>query len=61
MGLEYDIFEEFPDGSAIWRAFATGLDEARNKLDELSQQSANGFFIFHAPTKQTVARSNGRK
>jgi hypothetical protein len=60
MDLEYDIFEEFPDGSAIWRAFARGLDEAQNKLDELSQQSANEFFIFHAPTKRTIARSNGR-
>ena len=52
MDFEYDIF----DGSAIWRAFARGLDEARNKLGELSQQSANEFFIFHAPTKQTIAR-----
>jgi hypothetical protein len=61
MDLEYDIFEELPDGSAIWRGFARGLDEARNKLDELSQQSANAFFIFHAPTKRTIARSNGRR
>jgi hypothetical protein len=60
MDLEYDIFEEFPDGSAIWRAYARGLDEARNKLDELSRQSTNEFFIFHAPTKQTIARSSGR-
>jgi hypothetical protein len=61
MDLEYDIFEEYPDGSAIWRAFARGLDEARSKLEELTQQSANEFFVFHAPTKQTIARSGGRK
>jgi hypothetical protein len=60
MDLEYDIFEEFPDGSAIWRAYTRGLDEARNKLDELSRQSTNEFFIFHAPTKQTIARSSDR-
>jgi hypothetical protein len=57
MDLEYDIFEQFPDGTAVWRAFAKGLDNAQNKLDELSQRSANEFFIFHAPTKRTIARS----
>jgi hypothetical protein len=61
MDLEYDIFERFPDGTSVWRAFAEGLDNARSKLDELSQRSANEFFIFHAPTKRIIARSNARK
>ncbi len=58
MDLEYDIFERLPDGAAIWRGYARGLDDAKNKLDELSRRSTNEFFVFHAPTKQTIARAN---
>ena len=61
MEQTYDIFEKFPDGSAIWRGLATGLDCARGTLEELSRRSSNEFFLFHGPTRQIVARANARE
>jgi hypothetical protein len=58
MELEYDIFELLPDGAVIWRGFGRGLDQATNKLRDLSRRSSNELFVFHAPTKQIVIRTN---
>jgi hypothetical protein len=55
---EYDVFEIFPDGAHIWRAFVRGLLEARARVVELSQASSNEFYAIHTPTKEIVANSS---
>ena len=60
MDREYDIFERFPDGSQIWRAFVKGLIEARARVVELSETSLNEFYAIHTPTKEVVATSPKR-
>jgi hypothetical protein len=55
---EYDIFEKLPDGSVRWRAFVSGLDDAKAKLSELGRVSANEHFAIHTPSKEIVARVN---
>jgi hypothetical protein len=58
---EYDVFEKFPDGSQIWRAFVKGLIEARARVVELSETSLNEFYAIHTPTKEVVATSPKRQ
>jgi hypothetical protein len=58
---EYDIFEKFPDGSHIWRAFVKGLIDARARVEELAESSANEFYAIHTPSKEVVAVSQRRK
>lgn len=60
MDREYDVFEKFPDGSHIWRAFVRGLVDARARVAQLSATSSNEFYAIHTPTKEIVATSPKR-
>jgi hypothetical protein len=55
---EYDLFEQFADGSYMWRAHASGLSAVRSKLDELSRTTTNVCFAMYVPDKAVVARVN---
>jgi len=55
---EYDLFEQFPDGSPIWRGRASGLNDAEAKLRSLASTTANECFALYLPTKQVVLRVN---
>jgi hypothetical protein len=55
---DYDLFEMFPDGSLVWLAFVPGLDNARDRLQELAKLSHNEHFAIHIPSKEIVARVN---
>jgi hypothetical protein len=55
---EYDLFEQFPDGSPMWRGRALGLPEVRRQLTELSRKTKNEYFAMHLSTKEVVARVN---
>jgi len=44
---DYDIFEEFPDGSTIWRACVFGMANVEAKMTELAIQSNNKFFALN--------------
>ena len=55
MDREYDVFEIFPDGTHIWRAFVRGLVDARARVVELSESSPNEFYAIHTLTKEVVA------
>jgi hypothetical protein len=55
---EYDIFEQFADGSVLWRALVPGLEKALAKLKELASLSPNEHFAMHTPTKTIIARIN---
>jgi hypothetical protein len=46
MRHEFDIFERFSDGSSVWRATVSGRYEAQRRMQELSEQSDNAFFIL---------------
>ena len=43
---DYDVFEEFPDGSTAWRASIFGIQNAELKLRELAEGSKNNFFAL---------------
>lgn len=58
MDREYDIFEQFADGSVLWRAFVPGLENALGRLRELASLSPNEHFAIHTPTKTILARVN---
>lgn len=55
---EYEIFEQLPDGSPIWRGHASGLPSVRLKLQELARTTTNECFAMYLPTKEVVARLN---
>jgi hypothetical protein len=58
MQRHYDLFEQFPDGSPMWRGRVSGLPEVRRHLTELSQQTQNECFAMHLATKEVVASMN---
>ena len=68
---DYDVFEEFPDGSSIWRACVFGMGNVERKLRELASETTNKFFAlnlqdrtqrvirpFRPPAKQNLARAS---
>lgn len=58
MEREYELFEQLPDGSTIWRAHASGLPNVRLKLQEIAGKTTNQCFAMYFPTKEIVARLN---
>jgi hypothetical protein len=58
MDSEYDLFEIFPDGSALWRHTVTGREEAIRRLQELSTQTTNEVRLIHLPTSTLIASLN---
>jgi hypothetical protein len=44
---DYDVFEEFRDGSTVWRACVFGTGNAEMKLRELARESNNKFFALY--------------
>jgi hypothetical protein len=43
---DYDVFEEFPDGSTVWRACVFGMGNVELKLRELAKETTNKFFAL---------------
>lgn len=58
MGREYDLFEQFPDGSTLWHGHASGLRSVRQKLQEIAKATTNECVAIHLPTNEIVARLN---
>lgn len=58
MNRPYDLFEQMPDGYAMWRGQAGGLLEARRQLLQLRKITKNECFATHLSTKEIVARVN---
>ena len=46
MNRDYDIFEEFPDGSTVWRACVSGMENVELKLRELATETLNRVFAI---------------
>jgi hypothetical protein len=44
---DYDVFEEFSDGTTLWRACVFGMANVEIKLRELAEQSSNKFFALN--------------
>jgi hypothetical protein len=55
---EYELFEQLPDGSPMWRGQASGLHGVRLKLQEIARTTTNECFAMYLPTKEIVARLN---
>jgi hypothetical protein len=40
------VFEEFADGSIVWKVCVFGMADAETKLQELARESTNKFFAI---------------
>ena len=58
MNQEYDLFEVLPDGLPTWRGHAHGIQNAREKLTELSLTTNNECFAMILRTKEVVLQLN---
>ena len=58
MDREYDIFERLPEGSPIWRGYASGLSNACVKLFQVATATSNQCFLICLATKEIMARVN---
>jgi hypothetical protein len=54
----YELFERFPDGSTLWRAFAPDLRDAVEMLEDLASNTGNEFYALNIQTGQIMARAN---
>jgi hypothetical protein len=61
MDRSYDLFEIFPDGSALWRGAVVGHEDAIRKLKELATTTTNEMRLMHVPTKTVIATLNAPK
>jgi hypothetical protein len=60
---DFDIFENFPDGSTIWRTCVFGKFEAERKMQELAEHSENDFWAINIQSREflpTVGRHSPR-
>jgi hypothetical protein len=59
------VFEEFLDGSAIWRGCAFGTGNVETKLLELARESRNKFFALSLQDRPLAVirplKSSGRR
>jgi hypothetical protein len=55
---EYDLFEQLPDGSPVWRGHAIGRDDAEAKLRSVASSTPNECFALYLPTKEVILRLN---
>jgi len=39
MEREYELFEQLPDGSPIWRGHAFGLQSVRQSLQQIAKET----------------------
>ena len=58
MEREYELFEQLPDGTPVWRSHASGLHMVRSELQKLAKTTTNMCFAIYLPTKEIVARLN---
>ena len=58
MDQEYELFERLPDGAPVWKGTAQSLQNARDRLTQLSNTTANEVFAMVLGTKQVVIRLN---
>ena len=54
MRRKYDIFEEFPNGSLIWRDCVYGRHDAKRKIQELSEHSYNHVYAVDTHDEEIV-------
>jgi len=54
MHRKYDLFEKFPDGSSLWRAWVLGLESTRHHLRELAKRSQNRFYAMNIASGKIV-------
>jgi hypothetical protein len=61
MRRDFDIFENFPDGSKVWRTFVSGEFEAKRKLQELTEHSNNEFSAIDIQAGENLPRIGPQK
>jgi hypothetical protein len=57
----YDLFEMFPDGSALWKGAVVGHENAIYKLKELAAATTNEVRLMHVPTDTVISTMNTPK
>ncbi len=57
----YDLFEIFPDGSALWKDTVVGHEDAMLKLQELASGTTNEMRVMYVPTNAVIATMNAPK
>lgn len=57
-GLAIRHLRGFDNGGLLWRATATGVHGAQEKLTELAATSSHEFFAVHLSTHEMTARVN---
>ena len=56
--VEYDIFEQFADGSTLWRDCEIGIQSAQDALNELATHTNNTCYAMNIQTQEIIARVN---
>ena len=60
MDQYYDIFEQAPDGTVLWRCAVTGREATLNVLKKLAAETTNELRAMHLATNSVLATVNDR-
>jgi hypothetical protein len=55
--LTYDIFRKLPDNSPIWVEAIEGLDEAKQRLLQLSSSSPDKYVLYDSRAQKFIELS----
>lgn len=56
MGRDYDLFEQFADGSVVWKCRISGREAPITKLAKLAAQTEHEVFAMHLRTQTVISR-----
>lgn len=56
----YEIFEQFPDDSSLWRESALGAKKAQRKLMEMTRRSINPIYAIDLTSGEIIRVDENR-
>ena len=60
MKHEYELLEQFPYGSSLWRDSVLGFETIHLRLPELAQRSENQFYAINVAIGEVLAFNSER-
>jgi hypothetical protein len=54
MARDFDIFEELPDGTIVWRARVLGIENVELKVGEMAGDRKERFFAISLKNRKAV-------
>jgi hypothetical protein len=54
----FDIFSGIPDKNALWLEAVTGLENARQRMDQIARKTPGDYFLFSVQAHRILVKTN---